>query len=196
MKTVLIFGSSCNPPTNGHGNIISNVLELNLFDEIWIAPVYVHIYQDKKLIDFVHRFEMSKIAFEHLSNKIIISDIDKYFYEQNNNKPMQTVNQIKNLKEMYKDIKFNFAAGMDVYNDILNNKWGDSNYILNNIDFYIFSRDNYEQIESNENKCKFINTKKCINISSTYIRNNIHCSYSIDNMNSKVYKYIIEHNLY
>lgn len=51
-----------NPPTGegGHKGIIS--VATDLFDEIWIEPVFVH-RQHKELVEFNHRLEMAKLNF-------------------------------------------------------------------------------------------------------------------------------------
>jgi nicotinic acid mononucleotide adenylyltransferase len=43
---VCLFGLSGDPPTgrSGHMGIVNAVTEMNFFDEIWIIPVYRHMY--------------------------------------------------------------------------------------------------------------------------------------------------------
>ena len=75
-KRVGLFGLSANPPTGcmlthpiiGHSGII-NALS-SLFDEVWVLPVYKHIYSSKNhLISYEHRLNMCHLAFKKGINK-------------------------------------------------------------------------------------------------------------------------------
>lgn len=43
---ICLFGLSGDPPTGcgGHVGIVNAVQQMNYFDEIWIIPVYRHMY--------------------------------------------------------------------------------------------------------------------------------------------------------
>lgn len=61
----LIAGTSANPPTMAHRGIVQSLVAQQLFDEIWVLPVYQHIFSDKRnnLADFDDR----KSFFVHFS---------------------------------------------------------------------------------------------------------------------------------
>ena len=87
-REILIFGLSANPPTGygGHAGLVKLLADKRRFDEIWILPVYKHIYEtkNKKLIDFEHRMELCRLNFEDLSSektKVIVKDFEKQVYE-------------------------------------------------------------------------------------------------------------------
>jgi nicotinic acid mononucleotide adenylyltransferase len=85
-RVVMLFGSSCNPPTGlgGHAGIVSwgakdlavdvprdaqpqQAREDVAIDEVWVLPVYKHIFSSKSgLLPFEDRFQMAKLGFEQL----------------------------------------------------------------------------------------------------------------------------------
>ena len=67
-EVVAFFGSSVNPPTGkfGHGGIVDTLVATNKFDEIWINPVFRHIYAAKRgLQPFEHRKAMCELNWKH-----------------------------------------------------------------------------------------------------------------------------------
>jgi len=49
MKKVLLFGTSCDPPTlKGHSAIVNHLSDTRRFDEVRIMPVYRHMFEDKR----------------------------------------------------------------------------------------------------------------------------------------------------
>lgn len=73
-RTVILFGLSANPPTGmgGHAGIVQWAIEQPSFselngrpaDEIWILPVFVHAFEDKRdMPSFEHRLEMARLNF-------------------------------------------------------------------------------------------------------------------------------------
>lgn len=70
-KNVAIFGLSANPPTflGGHTGIVRHLVGLNVFDEVWILPVYRHSYASKSSLElFEHRIKMCALSFEQESS--------------------------------------------------------------------------------------------------------------------------------
>ena len=65
-RRIGIFGLSATPPTNELGHLGVVRAFVNLFDELWVVPVYVHPFSSKrkKLEAFEHRLAMCKMCFE------------------------------------------------------------------------------------------------------------------------------------
>lgn len=66
-RQILLYGTSANPPTalQGHMGVVAFCQPL--FDEIWILPVYQHIYSTKRhLASFEHRVNMCQLAIQAL----------------------------------------------------------------------------------------------------------------------------------
>src|SRR5947208_16801171 len=86
---VLVFGLSANPPTglSGHAGIVKwAATEARVGerapDRVWVLPVYRHAFVDKQdMPSFSHRFEMAKLAFEHLpgvpAGRVVVKDTEK-----------------------------------------------------------------------------------------------------------------------
>jgi len=71
MSRIALYGLSANPPSGlgGHEGIVQYLVDSVKFDEIWILPVYQHIFSSKrKLAEFNHRIEMCKLCFEDHSS--------------------------------------------------------------------------------------------------------------------------------
>ena len=97
-KVIAIFGLSADPPTGvqGHLGIVKYLISLNKFDEIWIMPVYSHIFQNKKnLLSYDHRFKMCQLNFEDCFDrhsrkndncktkycKVLVSNLEKKLHD-------------------------------------------------------------------------------------------------------------------
>lgn len=62
---IAIFGLSANPPTGytGHIGIIKYLHDSGIFDEIWILPVYQHIFSAKRYMEsYEHRLNMLQLC--------------------------------------------------------------------------------------------------------------------------------------
>lgn len=125
-KVIAIFGLSADPPTGvqGHLGIVKYLISLNKFDEIWIMPVYSHIFQSKKnLLSYDHRFKMCQLNFEdcydrHGGNnddrktkycKVVVSNLEKKLYdsqyemrsphESKKNERLGTIDLIRHIRD-------------------------------------------------------------------------------------------------
>ena len=178
-KDIALFGGSFNPPHIGHQMILTYLSFSYDFDEIWILPVYHHYFaKDKYLISHKDRVAMSKIAFEKISSKIKVKEIDI------ENKFIKSFDTLRFLKEKYPYLNFNLILGEDNY--LSRDKWFKFNEIEKMSNIIYLGR---EGIESNLNL-----PFKFPKISSTKIRDNyIQNSKMLD---LKVIEYIKDNNLY
>ncbi|CAM9199804.1 unnamed protein product, partial [Phaeothamnion confervicola] len=93
-KKVLLFGLSGNPPTGrgGHSGIVEYFVSQGGYDEIWMLPVYRHMFTNKRedmaksgAPTFEQRMDMCKLAFERLSSphvKVHVLPFEKETYEK------------------------------------------------------------------------------------------------------------------
>lgn len=66
-KEVLLYGTSANPPTGLQGHMGAVAYCRQFVDEVWILPVYQHIYSTKRqLAPFAHRVNMCNLAIKVL----------------------------------------------------------------------------------------------------------------------------------
>ena len=86
-----IYGLSANPPTIAHRNIVSHLCSQRIFDEIWILPVYQHIFDSKKNLEsYEHRMAMCEISLTDITGTghyakendtlVRISNLEKVVY--------------------------------------------------------------------------------------------------------------------
>lgn len=179
-----IYVGSFNPIHIGHERIINCLINDKYVDKVLIIPTG-NYWNKKDIISVKHRINM--ISLLNNDNLIIESKLNniKYTY------------QIMNLlHKRYKSDELYLIIGAD---NIINfDKWKNYKDLLkeniiilkrNNIDITYYlnklnKKDNYNIINNN------------IDISSTYIRNNINDKIIEKYLPKGVYKYIIENNLY
>jgi nicotinic acid mononucleotide adenylyltransferase len=135
---IALFGISANPPTGsgGHLGIVKYLISTRLFDEIWILPVYKHIYVSKNNLEsFEHRLEMCKLCFLEESTEkcrvrvLNLEEIVANNYLQKFGKEfrMGTIDVLNYLNEIYSNkITLHLVLGADTYNDLIANKWKES----------------------------------------------------------------------
>lgn len=103
-QTVVLFGSSMNPPTGtaGHGGIVTwgaraevdiadderpeNARQDVPVDKVWVLPVYRHLFASKSnLLPFEQRMEMAKLAFSDLpglEGRVEVKDTERTVVEK------------------------------------------------------------------------------------------------------------------
>ncbi len=193
-----IFGGTFDPPHIGHINACKAFLEQVELDVLYVIPVYTPPHKD------IHsgtspkqRYEMTKMAFEPLSSKIIVTDL-----EIKREGRSYTADTIKQFKEENLGCEIYFLCGTDMI--LTMDSWNKPEYIFENATIVYVRRENEVKIKSEiAEKCKFYKENfnarilhvnlDTIEISSSEIRNNI------DNKKyllPEIQSYIIENGLY
>jgi hypothetical protein len=147
MVNVALFGLSANPPSGdgGHVGIVRALVKTGRFDEIWILPVYQHMYSSKRnLLPYEHRVEMCRLAFEPESSSrcaVKVQNTEKdAFLAAMQDKPgvdpatirVGTIDVIKYIKKQHKErqtgesLALSFVLGSDTFADLMSGKWKDS----------------------------------------------------------------------
>ena len=188
-KRIGIFGLSANPPTCAHRNIVAHIRSLHIFDELWILPVYHHIYDSKRNLEaYEHRIAMCEMSLidsdpANAKNTLVrISRLEKVVCElqlsQNDGKMrtrVGTVDILEYVMAVYPGMEWNLVLGTDTYSDILGGKWKRAEDILKQANLHVFCRQNPSDM-------KLINAPEyarvslyqipgLIEVSSTNIRN-------------------------
>ena len=190
MKIGLYFGTF-NPIHIGHLIIANHMAENSELDQVWMV-VTPHNPLKKKntLLDDYHRLEMVHLATKGFP-KIQPSDIEFKLPQ-----PNYTVNTLAHLLEKFPQHEFSLIMGEDNLNSL--HKWKNYEEILKNHTIYVYPRLNTDKIDN-----QFVNHKKIhkidapiVELSSTFIRENIKIGKNIVPMLPKEVWEYIEHNLF
>lgn len=199
-----IFLGSFNPPHKGHYNVIKSVIDSGMMKKMNIEKIHIiPCWQNpnkSKSIDFYDRYKMCKYEFASLSDNCFVDDIEALL------KPTYTYELIDYFKENKDKIinsDFWWIITIETYKEILNGKWKESEYILNNNKFILIYK-HYDEILSLKSNpyvdfsnVVVVQLKYFIDAHSTQIRENFWVNAKYDSCITKDTKeYIIEHNLY
>ena len=190
MKIGLYFGTF-NPIHVGHLIIANHLAENSDIDQVWMV-ITPHNPLKKKanLLEDYHRLHMVHLATEKF-DKIQPSDIEFKLAQ-----PNYTINTLVHLEEKFPNHEFSLIMGEDNLESF--NKWKNYEVILANYQIYVYPRISESVIpEEFENHPKIKRVEApIIELSSTFIRNNIKAGKNIQPMlNPKVWEYI-NHNLF
>ena len=179
-----VYVGSFNPPHKGHIKIVKHLLNKKIVDKIIIIPTN-NYWNKTNIIDLNHRINM--LNFFKTDNIIINNTLNNLEY---------TYQVFRELKKDNND--YSLILGAD--NIVSFAKWKNYEELLNQ-ELIIINRDNldikkYLNELNKKDKYKIINIKN-IDISSTYIRENIKNEKLIKNIIDKqVLDYIKKENLY
>lgn len=184
-----LFFGSFNPIHLGHLIIANYILENTDLNKIWfIVSPQNPLKNTNDLLDDTIRLKLVRLAIKS-NNKFKASDIEFKL-----SKPSYTINTLKYLKSKHKTKDFVLIVGEDNLDSF--EKWKDYREILNDFELYVYPRTNSK---SNKN-LNFQNIHKInaplIEISSTYIRENIKLNKSIRYLLPEVVRKEIEKNNY
>jgi nicotinate-nucleotide adenylyltransferase len=169
MKIALYFGSF-NPIHIGHLIIANFVVENEKVDELWFVVSPQNPFKnEQQLLNANHRLRLVQLAIEN-QLRLKASNI-----EFSLPKPSYTVDTLIYLKEKYPNHEFVILMGSDGYQNIKN--WKNAEYILNNYNILVYDRIESKQVALNH-KTKLLKAP-LLNISATYIRNQIKLNKSI-----------------
>ncbi|KIA98253.1 MULTISPECIES: nicotinate (nicotinamide) nucleotide adenylyltransferase [unclassified Flavobacterium] len=191
MKIGLYFGTF-NPIHVGHLIIANHMAEHADLDQVWMV-VTPHNPLKKKdtLLDDYHRLQMVHLATDSF-DKLKPSDIEFKLSQ-----PNYTVNTLVHLQERYPNHEFSLIMGEDNLKTL--HKWKNYEVILQDYDIYVYPRisSEVENLElKNHPKIHLIDAP-IVEISSTFIRNNIKEGKNIQPLlPEKVWEYIDHNNFY
>jgi nicotinate-nucleotide adenylyltransferase len=191
MKIGLYFGTF-NPIHVGHLIIANHMAENADLDQVWLV-VTPHNPLKKKssLLEDYHRLQMVHLATEDFL-KLKPSDIEFKLSQ-----PNYTVNTLVHLEEKFPDHEFSLIMGQDNLKSLY--KWKNYEAILENHAISVYPRISSEDENldlKNHRKVHLIDAP-IVEISSTFIRNNIKEGKNIQPLlPAKVWDYIDHNNFY
>ena len=195
-KTV-IYGGSFDPVHFGHIELAKTALLETGANRLIFIPAKVSPFKkDKSQTEFIHRFNMCKIACGYIENATV-DDI-----EFNLPTPSYTVNTLCELKKKYND-DLVFVCGADSFMDL--DRWKNPEEIFKMAEIFTAVRDDVnidvlktkkEQLEKMGARVILSKMPK-IDISSTEVRENIKNNIPCDELIPKeILEYINTQNLY
>lgn len=202
MKIGLYFGTF-NPIHVGHLIIANHMAEHADLDQVWMVVTPHNPHKKKNtLLDDYHRLQMVHLATESFP-KIKPSDIEFKLSQ-----PNYTVNTLIHLQEKYPNHEFSLIMGEDNLKTL--HKWKNYEVILQNYDIYVYPRleNNIlqtseaitvetENLELKHHPKVHLIDAPVVEISSTFIRNNIKKGKNIQPLLPvKVWEYIDHNNFY
>jgi len=156
-STIAVFGLSGNPPQVGHQTIVKYLSNLGTFDELWIMPVYKHIYSSKQsLANFDDRLKMCSLSFEKFSTSqcvVKVLDIEKECTDclqaaQGHDAPIKigTIDVLSYIQAQTKglNLDIHLVLSTETYNDLVNGKWKQSQDIVNTVQLEVLKRKGYQ----------------------------------------------------
>lgn len=192
-----ILGGTFDPIHNAHVEIAENALKQFKLDKVWIMPTPYPPHKDKTNITPVEdRVNMINLAIEG------IDGLELCDYEINKEGPVYSADTLTELNHKYPDDKFYFIIGSDSLESFAS--WRQPEVIVDKAQLLVVKRGerdsnlDFEKLVS-ELEDKFGIMIPCIVMdemyeSSTEIRTGMQ---SLEqSVPKKVYKYILEHNLY
>lgn len=191
MKIGLYFGTF-NPIHIGHLIIANHLVENTDLDQVWMV-VTPHNPLKKKstLLDDYHRLQMVYLATEDFS-KIKPSDIEFKLSQ-----PNYTINTLVCLQEKHPNYDFSIIMGEDNLKSF--HKWKNYDAILMHHDIYVYPRisTELENLELKNHPKIHMISAPIVEISSTFIRDNIKKGKNVQPLlPKKVWEYIDHNNFY
>lgn len=179
MKKIGLFGGAFDPPHRGHLAVLQDLCRKDVFDEIWIIPVFSHPYE-KKMASYDVRLNLLKLLISEIeTNKIIqVNTIEKDLSKT----PVYTYDTIQGLKKRHPKYEFTLILGTDTKNDLPN--WYRYDDLKNEVSFFFVPRNGFE-------------TSPFPKVSSSDIRENLRQSKPIDHLTTPhIAEYLISHHIY
>mgnify|MGYP006305938191 CR=1 FL=1 len=187
--TGLFFGSF-NPVHIGHLAIANYMIEFTDIHELWfVVSPHNPLKKEKGLIESSHRLTMLKIAIQG-KEKYKVSD-----YELKLPRPSYTYHTLKKMTDDFPERKFILIIGAD--NIDVFDSWKNYREIMEQYQIYVYPRKDSKNSEFyNHRNIKEIDAP-LIEISSTFIRNNMIKNKDLSFFtNPGVFQYINSRKLY
>lgn len=164
-KIGLYFGSF-NPIHNGHLTLADYILKNTELEKIWfVVSPQNPLKSLSSLLDNKTRLDLVKLAIEGNEN-FIASDV-----EFSLSYPSYTINTLNYLSNKYPQKDFSLIIGQD--NLVNFHKWKDNQKILDQYHIFVYPRENCEYSPLQDNNHIHLIDSPLINISATYIREQI-----------------------
>jgi nicotinate (nicotinamide) nucleotide adenylyltransferase len=213
-REVLLFGLSANPPTGmqGHMGVVKYCRDA--YDEVWLLPVYQHIYSSKRqLAPFEHRVEMCRLALEELEREdesgaaLRVANEEREMFEQAaaaSEDPeklrLGSIDLVHFLLDKYRDTSFTMLLGGDTFADLLAGKWKRGDELMQLVKLLVVDRkgvDSPWRAQQNQSdRVKYLRVPELSDVSSTMVRSSADRNELQKHVHPAVLQYMEQHKLY
>ena len=135
MAHIAIYGGSFNPIHLGHTSLAESILQLGIFDEVWLMPTPLNPHkQDERttIAPFHHRLTMAQLATRGVPS-LRVTD-----YEALLPQPTYTSNTLAFLRRDYSQHRFSLLIGEDNWQSFPH--WHNPQQIRDSHDIAVYSR--------------------------------------------------------
>lgn len=190
MKHIGLFFGSFNPIHVGHLIIANSMLELTDMDEVWFVVSPQNPFKERKtLLADHHRLQMVRVAIDD-NYRMRACDAEMHLPI-----PSYTVVTLAHLAEKYPDKRFSIIMGGDNLENFTH--WRNYSHILENYNIYVYPRPGSVLGELSEHPHVHLVEVPMMDISSSYIRNQIAEGHPPRYMLTEpVFKYLTEMHFY
>lgn len=199
MSRIGILGGTFNPIHKGHIQLAGYCKEQLCFEKVLLVPDYIPPHKSgSALVSSEHRLNMCRLAIKKHED-FEISEI-----EINRQGKSYTFETLSSLKELYPDDELVFITGADMFMTL--HSWRQSEVIFQKASIATAPRNEIGKVELEKyyndiikpmGAKAYILENPVIQVSSTYVRENIYSDKNICSLiDSDVYRYIAENNLY
>ncbi|TMW62915.1 hypothetical protein Poli38472_005533 [Pythium oligandrum] len=212
-REILLYGTSANPPTGRQGHMGAIAFCRSLVDEIWILPVYQHIYSSKRqLAPFSHRVALTKLAIEDtlVSTEGATVEVKEYERELFEHHAAQTddpaslrlgsIDLIRYLNDQVPDANLTMLLGADTYADLRAGKWKEGEELQRRVKLLVMSRKGYDVPQHDDDEAndrvRFIEIPALSDVSSTHVRSLTDAEALEQSTTPNVAAYIVQNKLY
>ncbi len=189
---VALFGGSFDPPHVGHQLAALYVLETFPVDELWLVPVFRHVF-DKRLTPYRHRLAMCQLVGESLGPRVHVSTI-----EEELGGPSYTLHMVRRLQQKYPEVDFSLVIGSDLLKE--RERWYGWTELSTALPFLVLSRGGIEPTCEQRRRSGDISHQEqlCLpEVSSTSVRAALARGGKPTGwVSRRVLDYITEHSLY
>lgn len=175
---IAIYGGSFDPVHKGHEAIIKELSKLTEIDRLFVVPTYLNPFKSTFHFTPEQRYSLLKELLEDEA-KAQVCD-----FEIRNNKATPTIETVKYLKNKYKPENTYVVIGADNLEKL--HLWKDFEELNQLVKFIVVTRNGYE---AKNDIIRFKRIDLDINISSTYLRDDLNLDYIPTKIVEKVLEY-------
>lgn len=194
---IALFGGAFNPIHKAHILLAERAMDEFCIDKTILMPTFISPHKDTTSgVSYIHRLAMCNLATKG-DNRFIVSDLESHIKGKS-----YSYKTLSILKEEYKEDKLFMIIGADMYMSLL--KWKNPKEIFSLASIITCPRDNddynslseYSKVLKKEGCSSFILKEPIMQLSSTYIRENVSLANKQDYLDKSVYEYIAKNGLY